>query len=145
MPINIVLDLPIESLYFYFLSFPSNFCTLLRNDEQLCQCFLIDSEWLTNSAFKTLFMFTVCSKCVLQCLNSYAKKIQMFKIEHLSRDNLSFKVGEFCLHWNSIDIMPPPQHSEPLKNMTAVMLHFLMHIGEDRMTWSFNLLSMKVL
>ena len=53
-------------------------------------------------------------------------------------------MGVLCLHWNSIEIKPRPQHSEPLKNMSVVMLHFLLHICVYRMTWSINSLNTKL-
>ena len=53
----------------------------------------------------------------------------MFKIEYLSSYNLSFRVGVLCLHWNSIEIKPHPNIQSP-KKMSAVMLHFLMHVCE---------------
>ena len=57
------------------------------------------------------------------------KKISMFKIEYL---------WGIVLHWNSIEIKPCPTF-RTLKNISAVILHFLMHICEYGMTWSINL------
>ena len=66
------------------------------------------------------------------------KKIPIFKIEYLSSYNLSFRVGVLCLHWNYIEIKPRPNIQSPL------MLHFLIHICEYRMTWSIDHLNIKL-
>ena len=39
----------------------------------------------------------------------------MFKIEYLSRYNISFRVGVLCLHWNPIEIKPRPNIRNPKK------------------------------
>ena len=46
----------------------------------------------------------------------------MFKIEYLSRYNLSFRVGVMCLHDIPSRLSPAPTF-RTLKNMSAVMLY----------------------
>ena len=58
-------------------------------------------------------LFIVWSQCVLQWLNSCTKKLPMFKIEQFSSDNLSFRLGVLCLHWNSIEIKPRTNIQSP--------------------------------
>ena len=48
---------------------------------------------------KIKILFIVWSQIVFQCLNSYMKKCQCSKSDY----NLSFRVGDLCLHWNSIE------------------------------------------
>ena len=56
------------------------------------QCLM---EYLVKKNPKILW-----SQCVFHYLNSYKKKIQIFKFEYLSSNNLSFRVGVLCIHWN---------------------------------------------
>ena len=46
-------------------------------------------------------------------LNSYPKKLQIYKIEYSSSNNLSFRVGVLCLHGNSFEIKPRPIIQSP--------------------------------
>ena len=69
----------------------------------------------------------------------------MFKIAYLSTCSytLSFRVG-YCVYIEiSLGLSPAPTFGA-LKNMSAVMLHFLMHICEYRMTRSTNPLNIKL-
>ena len=81
-----------------------------------------------NSKINVLFI--VWYQFILQCFNSYIINFTMFKIEYLSRYNLSFIVRVWCLHWNFIQIKHRPigQQSELLKYMSAVMLHICFSI-----------------
>ena len=82
--------------------------------------------------------------CVLQCINSYMKnKYQCSKLN-------TYIVTTFLSEWwycVNIEI-PLRLRSAPtfraLKNMSAVMLHFLIHICEYRMTWSIDHLNIKL-
>ena len=53
----------------------------------------------------------------------------MFKIEFLSSYTLSFRVGYSVYIEIPLRLSPTPTF-RALKNMSAVMLHFLMHICE---------------
>ena len=78
---------------------------------------------------KIKILFMVWSQIVFRCLNSYMKKCQCSKLNtHLTTIFLS--EWENCVY---IEIPLRPQHSEPFENMSAVMLHFHMHICEYRM------------
>ena len=74
-------------------------------------------------------------------------KIPMFKIEFLSSNTLSFRVGVLCLHFVYIEVplrLSPTPTFRALKNMRAVILHFLMHICEYSTTWSINPLNIRL-
>ena len=83
--------------------------------------------WKKSVNSKIKIVFIVWSQCILHCFKSYTNKLPIFKIEYIYSYNLFFGrgVGVFTLkfHWDSA----PSQHSEPIKESSAVMLHFLMH------------------
>ena len=78
-----------------------------------------------NSKVKILFI--VWSHCVLQCFNSYMKKYQCSKLN-------TYLVTIFLSEWGYCVYTEIPLRLSPaptfraLKNMSAVMLHFLIHI-----------------
>ena len=56
----------------------------------------------------------------------------MFKIEYLSSYSLPCRV--YCVYMKKPLTFSPTPTFRSLKNMSALMLHFLMHVYEYRMT-----------
>ena len=96
-----------------------------------------------NSKVKILFI--VWSQCVLQCVNLTWKKIPMIKIEYLSIDTTFLSEWGYCVYIEIPLRLSPVPTFRALKNMSAVMLHFLIHICEYRITWSIDPLNTSML
>ena len=81
--------------------------------------------------------------CVLQCFNSYTYNYQCSILNTYLVTTIFLSEWEYCVYIEIPLRSSPAPTLRALKNMSAVMLHFLLHNCEYRMTWSINPLNIK--
>ena len=116
---------------------PRMLCAILGWKDQ-CLYDLAKNQKNQNVVYCLVWM------CSSQCFNSYMKKIPILKIEYLSSYTLFFSERGYCVYIEIKIEIKPARTFRALKNMSAVMLHFVMHICEYRMTWSIDPLDIKL-